>query len=34
MWLDECVEFHRIWSGLQFFLCQPEIQGESKELVE
>uniref|UniRef100_A0A0N4UEL4 Cytoplasmic FMR1-interacting protein n=1 Tax=Dracunculus medinensis TaxID=318479 RepID=A0A0N4UEL4_DRAME len=23
MWLDECVEFHRAWSALQFFFCQP-----------
>uniref|UniRef100_A0A0N5A899 Cytoplasmic FMR1-interacting protein n=1 Tax=Syphacia muris TaxID=451379 RepID=A0A0N5A899_9BILA len=23
MWLDECVEFHRLWSALQFFYCQP-----------
>uniref|UniRef100_A0A1I8BTR6 Cytoplasmic FMR1-interacting protein n=1 Tax=Meloidogyne hapla TaxID=6305 RepID=A0A1I8BTR6_MELHA len=21
MWIDECVEFHRIWSGFQFILC-------------
>lgn len=20
MWVDECVEFHRIWSGIQFVL--------------
>ncbi|VDM40991.1 unnamed protein product [Toxocara canis] len=23
MWMDECVEFHRAWSALQFFFCQP-----------
>lgn len=23
MWMDECVEFHRVWSALQFFFCQP-----------
>lgn len=23
MWVDECVEFHRLWSALQFFFFQP-----------
>ncbi|VDK48795.1 unnamed protein product [Anisakis simplex] len=25
MWMDECVEFHRAWSALQFFFCQPPL---------
>ncbi|VDM07312.1 unnamed protein product [Wuchereria bancrofti] len=28
MWLDECVEFHRLWSALQFFFCQPPLLGQ------
>ncbi|VDO55579.1 unnamed protein product [Onchocerca flexuosa] len=28
MWLDECVEFHRLWSALQFFFCQPSLSGQ------
>lgn len=27
MWLDECMEFHRLWSALQFFFCQPPLSG-------
>lgn len=26
MWIDECVEFHRIWSCIQFALCYFHIQ--------
>lgn len=33
MWVDECVEFHRVWSALQFFICQPRVSDEDK-LVE
>ncbi|VDN40103.1 unnamed protein product [Gongylonema pulchrum] len=25
MWIDECVEFYRLWSALQFFFCQPQL---------
>lgn len=28
MYVDECVEFHRIWSALQFIYCTPVGQGE------
>ncbi|MCP9257864.1 Cytoplasmic FMR1-interacting protein [Dirofilaria immitis] len=28
MWLDECVEFHRLWSALQFFFCQPPLSDQ------
>ncbi|VDN03135.1 unnamed protein product [Thelazia callipaeda] len=28
MWLEECVEFHRLWSALQFFFCQPPLSGQ------
>lgn len=27
MWIDECVEFHRLWSALQFYYCQPPLTG-------
>ncbi|KJH49205.1 cytoplasmic Fragile-X interacting family protein [Dictyocaulus viviparus] len=30
MWIDECVEFHRVWSALQFFICQPRISDVEK----
>ncbi|EPB71109.1 cytoplasmic Fragile-X interacting family protein [Ancylostoma ceylanicum] len=33
MWVDECVEFHRVWSALQFFICQPRISDDER-LVE
>uniref|UniRef100_A0A1I7WMV4 ANK_REP_REGION domain-containing protein n=1 Tax=Heterorhabditis bacteriophora TaxID=37862 RepID=A0A1I7WMV4_HETBA len=33
MWVDECVEFHRIWSALQFFICHPP-QREDEHLIE
>ncbi|VDL68560.1 unnamed protein product, partial [Nippostrongylus brasiliensis] len=33
MWVDECVEFHRVWSALQFFICQPRVSDEDR-LVE
>lgn len=23
MWVDECVEFHRLWSSVLFSLCLP-----------
>lgn len=26
MWVDECNEFHRIWSCIQFALCYYHIQ--------
>uniref|UniRef100_A0A915DJJ2 Cytoplasmic FMR1-interacting protein n=1 Tax=Ditylenchus dipsaci TaxID=166011 RepID=A0A915DJJ2_9BILA len=26
MWVDECVEFHRLWSGFQFVLCLMQVQ--------
>ncbi|VDM62490.1 unnamed protein product [Angiostrongylus costaricensis] len=32
MWVDECVEFHRVWSALQFFICQPLTNEAEKEL--
>ncbi|KAE9551006.1 hypothetical protein FO519_005792 [Halicephalobus sp. NKZ332] len=25
MWVDECVEFHRIWSAVQFIFCMPQV---------
>lgn len=25
MWVDECVEFHRIWSAVQFVFCMPQV---------
>lgn len=28
MYVDECVEFHRIWSALQFIYCSPVSQGD------
>lgn len=28
MYVDECIEFHRIWSALQFIYCVPVGQGE------
>lgn len=28
MWVDECFEFHRIWSGIQFVLAL-HLMGES-----
>ncbi|VDM67815.1 unnamed protein product [Strongylus vulgaris] len=33
MWVDECVEFHRVWSALQFFICQPRATDDER-LVE
>ncbi|KAK6021251.1 hypothetical protein OSTOST_13078 [Ostertagia ostertagi] len=33
MWVDECVEFHRVWSALQFFICQPRVSDDDR-LVE
>ncbi|VDO21340.1 unnamed protein product [Haemonchus placei] len=33
IWVDECVEFHRVWSALQFFICQPR-GNEDERLVE
>ncbi|RCN45206.1 hypothetical protein ANCCAN_08779, partial [Ancylostoma caninum] len=33
MWVDECVEFHRVWSALQFFICQPRVSDDER-LVE
>ncbi|PAV64134.1 hypothetical protein WR25_05628 isoform C [Diploscapter pachys] len=30
MWLEECVEFYRVYSALQFFLCQPPINEEER----
>nr|CDJ94361.1 Cytoplasmic FMR1-interacting domain containing protein [Haemonchus contortus] len=33
IWVDECVEFHRVWSALQFFICQPR-GTEDERLVE
>ncbi|KAI1717201.1 cytoplasmic fragile-X interacting family domain-containing protein [Ditylenchus destructor] len=26
MWIDECVEFHRLWSGFQFVMCYLQAQ--------
>ncbi|XGW28728.1 hypothetical protein V3C99_008485 [Haemonchus contortus] len=33
IWVDECVEFHRVWSALHFFICQPR-GTEDERLVE
>uniref|UniRef100_A0AC34GHC3 Cytoplasmic FMR1-interacting protein n=1 Tax=Panagrolaimus sp. ES5 TaxID=591445 RepID=A0AC34GHC3_9BILA len=30
MWVDECVEFHRIWSAVQFAFCLPQLATPSQ----
>lgn len=30
MWVDECVEFHRIWSAVQFAFCLPQVTTPSQ----
>jgi len=31
MWVEECVEFHRLWSGFTFVLCLQQAQMLSAE---
>ncbi|GMR48351.1 hypothetical protein PMAYCL1PPCAC_18546, partial [Pristionchus mayeri] len=28
MWIDECVELHRVWSAVQFYIAQPPAENE------
>ncbi|GMT25093.1 hypothetical protein PFISCL1PPCAC_16390 [Pristionchus fissidentatus] len=30
MWIDECVELHRVWSAVQFFIAQPPLNDTEK----